>query len=94
MNPETQKKLVELGFTEDKPGHFTLSRCGYVLNAYVKPEKHNLIWIQIPYDDGYSIAWPLDDCPDAVSAALRYFNEFVDLNAARRAELKAADNAD
>ena len=23
MNPETQKKLVELGFTEDKPGHFT-----------------------------------------------------------------------
>ncbi len=84
MNPETQKKLAELGFTEDKPGHFTISRCGYAFNAYVKSEKYHLIWIQIPTDDGYSVAWQLDDCPEAVTAGMEWFNALVDLNVRRK----------
>ena len=84
MNPETQKKLVELGFTEDKPDHFTLSRCGYTFNAYVKSEKLHTIWMTVPCGEGYSVGWPLDDCPEAVEAGVEWFNAFVDLNAGRK----------
>ena len=70
MNPETKKKLVELGFTEDKPDHFTLSRCGYTFNVYVKPEQSHTIWMSIPYGDGYSVGWPLADHPEAVDECI------------------------
>jgi len=84
MNPETQKKLVELGFTEDKPGHFTLSRCGYTFNAYMKSEKFHEIWMGFQYDNDASVGWTLEDCPEAVAAATEYFNEFVNLNVSRK----------
>lgn len=84
MKPETQKKLVELGFIEDKPSHFTLSRCGYTINAYVKSAKFHEIWMSIPYGDGYSVGWPLEDCPEAVAAGIEWFNAFVDLNVSRK----------
>ena len=83
MNPETQKKLVELGFTEDKPGHFTLSRCGYTFNAYVKSEKFHEIWMTVPHDNGWNVGWPLADHPKAVAAGMEWFNAFVDLNVSR-----------
>lgn len=84
MNTETQKKLVELGFTEDKPGHFTLSRCGYTFNAYVKSEKFHTIWMTVPSGDDYSVGWPLADHPEAVVAGMEWFNAFVDLNVSRK----------
>ena len=84
MNPETQKKLVELGFTEDKPGRFTLSRCGYIFNAYVKSEKFHEIWMGVSYVEGYSVGWSLEDHPEAVAAGMEWFNAFVDLNVSRK----------
>ena len=84
MNPETKKKLVELGFTEDKLDHFTLSRYGYTFNAYVKSENSNKIWMGFLYNNGASVGWTLKDCPEAVAAATEYFNEFVDLNVSKK----------
>lgn len=93
MNPETQKKLVELGFTEDKPGHFTLSRCGYTFNAYVKSEKYHEIWMTVPmkglHDDDWNVGWPLADHPEAVAAGMEWFNAFVDLNVRRKSKSAA-----
>ena len=86
MNSETKKKLVEFGFTEDRPGHFALSRCGYTFNAYVKSEKYHEIWMTIPDDDGWNVGWPLADHPKAVEAGMEWFNAFVDLNVRRKAE--------
>ncbi len=90
MNPETQKKLIELGFTEDKPGHFTLSRCGYTFNAYMKSEQFHEIWMTVPQDNGYNVGWALADCPEAVVAGMEWFNAFVDLNVCmKKNKLKA-----
>ena len=84
MNPKTQKKLVELGFTEDKPGHFTLSRCGYTFSAYVKSEKYHEIWMTVPQDNGWNVGWPLTDHTGAVEAGVEWFNAFVNLNVRRK----------
>ena len=86
MNPKTQKKLVELGFTEDKPGHFTLSKCGYIFNAYMKSEKFHTIWMTVLHDNGWTTFWPLPDQPEAVEAGMEWFNEFVDLNVSRKSK--------
>lgn len=86
MNIETKKKLVELGFTEDKPGHFALSRCGYTFNAYVKSENSNNIWMGFQYDNGANVGWTLSDLPEAVAAATKYFNDFIDLNVSRKSK--------
>ena len=86
MNPKTQKKLVELGFTEDKPDHFTISKCGYTINFYVKSEKYHEIWMAVPHSNVWKVMLPLADHPEAVVAGMEWFKEFVDLNVRRKAE--------
>lgn len=83
MKRETQKKLFELGFTEDTPGHFTLSRCGYTFNARVKSERFHTIWMTVPCSEGYAVGWPSEDSPKAVEAGMEWFSAFVNLNVGR-----------
>lgn len=83
MNPKTQKKLAELGFTEDKPGHFTLSGCGCAFSARTKSERLHTIWMAVPCGEGYAVGWPLEDSPEAVEAGMGWFSAFVSLNAGR-----------
>ncbi len=70
MNPETKKKLVELGFTEDKPSYFTLSRGGYTINFYVKSEKFHEIWMTVPHSNVWKVMLSLADHSGAVEAGM------------------------
>lgn len=83
MKRETQKKLAELGFTEDKPGHFTLSRCGCAFSVRMKSERFHTIWMAVPCGEGYAVGWPSEDSPKAVEAGMEWFSAFVNLNAGR-----------
>lgn len=80
MKCETQKKLFELGFTEDTPGHFTLSRCGYTFNARMKSERFHTIWMAVLCGEGSAVGLPSEDSPKAVEAGMEWFSAFVNLN--------------